>query len=246
MSTKLLKRIGKLFSDDLQYQNRKKKGKAAGSLVLLSAFLCIVLCSLSTNPWFVSCILTALLLRLALMPPEEIAGVMKATLAGAALAALITLPAVLTGSPRTLGTVTMKTAESVMLLAIVSEQLGWKGMTSAAVSLHLPDLFLLTLNTAVRYLHLLGRFAARISEAVSLRQVGEKNWKTSGTGGIIGTTFLKAQRMADRNAEAMACRCFDGTYRPLARHSFTWHDAALLAADALAVVLFVYLQAIAV
>ncbi|MDD6790112.1 MAG: energy-coupling factor transporter transmembrane component T [Lachnospira sp.] len=242
MSSKFLRLIEKIFFDDLHYQNRKAEQKAAGSLVLLSAFLCIVLCSLSSNPWFVSFILAALLLRLALMPPQQIANVLKVTFIGVGTAALLALPAVFMGSPRTFGTITMKTSESVMLLAIISEQLGWKGLAAAAAGLHLPDLFLLTLDTTVRYLHILGRFAARLSEALSLRQVGEKSWTTSGTGGIVGTTFLKAQRLSEQNAEAMTCRCFDGTYRRLGRHHVNGWDAAVLAADVGVVVLFVYLQ----
>lgn len=242
MSSKFLKLIAKLFTDDISYQRRNTDRKAAGSVLLLSAFLCVILCSASTNPWFVSCILAALLLRVSFMRPEQIASVLKPTLIGAGFAALITLPAVFLGSPRTISTITMKTAESVMLVAIVSESMGWKGMTRAAADLHLPDIFILTLDTTVRYLHILGRFAARMAEAVSLRQVGEKNWKTAGTGGILGTTFLKSQRQAQMNAEAMACRCFDGTYKSLYRHHWKMTDTLVLAADAVLVVFFIYLQ----
>ena len=242
MTSKILRLIGKLFTDDVRYQKMNSGKRAAGSVLLLSAFLCVILCSVSTNPWFVTCILAALLLILASLKPEQIAAVLRPTLAAVCIAALITLPAALMGSPRTFSTITMKTAESVMLLAMVSEQIGWKGMTQAASSLHFPDLFVMTLDTAVRYLHILGRFAVRMNEAVSLRQVGEKNWKTSGTGGILGTTFLKSQRMAQKNAEAMTCRCFDGTYKTAYRHRFNRADAAVIAADAAVAALFAYLQ----
>ena len=245
MSSKFLKLIAKLFADDVSYQKNNNGKKAAGSILLLSAFLCVILCSVSTNPWFVSCILAALLLRVSLMKPGQIASVLKPTLIAAAFAALITFPAVFMGSPRTLSTITMKTTESVMLVALVSERMGWKGMTRAAASLHLPDLFILTLDTTIRYLHILGRFAARMVEAVSLRQVGEKNWKTAGTGGILGTTFLKSQRQAQRNAEAMTCRCFDGTYKSFYRHHWNAADSLVLAADAALVILFIYLQSAA-
>ena len=242
MSSKLLKLIAKLFTDDVSFQKNDSDRKAAGSVLLLSAFLCVILCSVSTNPWFVSCILAALLLSVSFMKAGQIISVLKPTLIAVAFAALITLPAAFMGSPKTVSTVTMKTAESVMLVAIVSERMGWKGMTRAAASLHLPDLFIMTLDTTVRYLHILGRFAARMAEAVSLRQVGEKNWKTAGNGGILGTTFMKSQRQAQMNAEAMACRCFDGTYKSLYRHHWNMTDMLVLAADAVLVVFFIYLQ----
>ncbi|MGI5988645.1 MAG: energy-coupling factor transporter transmembrane component T [Lachnospiraceae bacterium] len=245
MTSKILRLIGKLFTDDVRYPKNNSGKKAAGSVLLLSAFLCVILCSVSTNPWFVTSILAGLLLILASRTPEQIAAVLRPTLIAVFFAALITLPAAFMGSPRTFSTITMKTAESVMLLAMAAEQLGWKGMTQAASSLHLPDLFIMTLDTAVRYLHILGRFAVRMNEAVSLRQVGEKNWKTAGTGGILGTTFLKSQRMAQMNTEAMTCRCFDGTYKHLYRHRFNVSDAAVIAADAAVIVLFVCLQSAA-
>ena len=75
----------------------------------------------------------------------------------------------------------------------------------------MPGVFVLTLDMTVRFLYLLGSFSNSVLEAVTLRRVGDQNWKNAGTGGILGNTFLKAQEMSQGTGEAMLCRCFDGT-----------------------------------
>ncbi len=81
--------------------------------------------------------------------------------------------------------------------------------------------------------------------ALRLRSVGRDRDKRSSIGGVGGVLLLKAGRSAADTADAMVCRCFDGTYqaapdatRPHARAV----DAAWLAGGLVLLVLFFYLQ----
>ena len=105
----------------------------------------------------------------------------------------------------------MKVLESVLVLTMLNEDVSWKNMTAAMRRFHMPGVFVLTLDMTVRFLYLLGSFSNSVLEAVTLRRVGDQNWKNAGTGGILGNTFLKAQEMSQGTGEAMLCRCFDGT-----------------------------------
>ena len=185
------------------------------ALRLCLVIFSIVLLSLSRNAFFAVSILAAALLLTALLPAKEIRRVLSALPVPAALTFLVMLPAVFLGSPGTLLTVTLKVTLSVLLLSLYNERTAWKETTGAMAAFHAPDLFIMTLDTTVRFLVILGRFAGRMLEAVSLRRVGKKTWKNAGTGGILGTTWLKSQQMVRENMEAMTCRCFDGTYQKM-------------------------------
>ena len=98
-------------------------------------------------------------------------------------------------------------------------------MSEAMGEMHFPQILIMTLDTMVRFLVILGRFMGRVLEAVGLRKVGKDNWKNAGTGGILGVTYLKAQQMEVHTEEAMACRCFEGTYRSYRKRKFGRRDA---------------------
>lgn len=204
--------IAHILSIDRIDAVHRGKWHAAPWVQLLTAFVCILLCALTRNMFFVYCILAVLLMELALLPAQEIPGVLRPVLTAALFTMLIMLPAVFLGQPKSMLTVSFKVCEAVLVLSLLNRRLSWKEVTGALGALHVPGIFLLTLDTAVRFLVILGRYAQQMLEAVSLRRVGEKNWRNAGTGGVLGTTFLKSQQMAQQTSEAMACRCFNGEY----------------------------------
>ncbi|MGI6051687.1 MAG: energy-coupling factor transporter transmembrane component T family protein [Bilifractor sp.] len=214
MGIKFMELIGHLLESDRTYQ--KKNTKVMPLLRLVVAFLVILLCAFSQNAFFTVSITAVLLLRLAGMRAEAIAAILKRLALPVLFTMLLMLPAVFMGSPGSLLTVSMKVFESLLTLGILNEDLSWKEMTGAIAALHVPGIVVLTLDTTIRFLVILGRMSERMSEAVMLRRVGKKNWRNAGTGGILGTVFLKSEQMAEKSAEAMRCRCFNGTYK---RHS---------------------------
>ena len=209
-----------------------------------TAFLCILLCALSRNAVYTVMVLAFELLRTAFMNPESMKHVLRNVIVAAVFAFIITLPAVFTGNPGTMTTVIMKVCESVMVLSILNEIMTWKEVTYAFRQLHLPSLFVFVLESTMRYLVLLGRYADRMLEAVNLRSVGNTSWRDSHIGGILGTTFLKAQQMAQENNEAMQCRCFEGIYATREQYHFGLPDLVYLVLSVFLIVLFFYTESL--
>ena len=207
MNLEMMKLLARLLKSEREQKEREYD--AAGCLVL--AFSTVLLCALSGNAVFPVSVIAAELLRLSVRKPETIAHVLGNVLLATAAAAVFMLPAVFFGSPGSFGIVTMKVLESVLVLTMLNEDVSWKKMTAAMRRFHMPGVFVLTLDMTVRFLYLLGSFSNSVLEAVTLRRVGDPNWKNAGTGGILGNTFLKAQEMSQGTGEAMLCRCFDGT-----------------------------------
>lgn len=231
MSLRIVHYLAKiLWSDDAALRGGKRL--IFPVLRLLLVFLCILLCALSQNAIFTVCVIAAGLLRTALLSGSRIRRVIGPPCFSAACAALILIPAVWMGYPGTLGTVTMKVFESVLLLSLLGETVPWKDLTGSMASLGLPGIFVYTLDSTVRYLVILGRFASRLSEAVWLRTFRRKNWRRSGAGGVLGTVFLKSSGLAEAQYEAMLCRGYRGTYRVSAFRQMHLRD--LGAADRLA------------
>lgn len=213
-------------------------------LRISTAFLCILLCAFSRNAVYTVMVIAFELARLAFMNTESMKHVLRNVLTACLFAMIITLPAIFTGNPGTMGTVVMKVCESVMALSVLNEIMTWKEVTNAFRQLHFPSLFIYVLESTMRYLVLLGRYSDQMLEAVNLRSVGKTSWKDSHIGGILGTTFLKAQRMAAENTEAMACRCFDGTYQTQEKNSFGIPDLIYLILPVVLVILFIYTESL--
>ena len=209
---------------------------------LLAALTAILLSALSRNAFFVLTILAEELLRLALLPAEAVRRVTGTVLSAAEFTALIMMPGVFLGHPSALMTVTLRAGVSVLILANLNEIVSWKEMTGTLRQCHVPDVFLFTLDSTIRFLVLLGRFSERILEAVDLRTVRPADWRSAGVGGILGTTFLKSQKMSRETAEAMACRCFNGEYPSLGRKWSRGRNGAILLLIPVMAAWFVYCQ----
>ena len=214
MNLKVMRLLSRLLKSDREAGTIKYN--AAGYLLL--ALVTVLLCALSGNAVFTVSVIALELLRLSFRDFRVISHVMGTVLLAVGAAAVFMLPAVFFGSPGSFGTMTMKVLESVLVLTMMGEDIPWKDMTAAMGQLHLPAVFVMTLDMTVRFLFLLGRFSNAVLEAVSLRRVGETSWRNAGTGGVLGNTFLKAQEMSQGTGEAMMCRCWDGKY---AGHSGT-------------------------
>lgn len=174
MSPKIIRAIGKILQSD---SDATQGGKfyIFPVLRLLFAVFCILLCALSQNAVFTVTVLAVLFARTALLPADRIRRVLRLPLIAALFTALIMIPAAVTGYPSTLGTVTMKVFESVFLLSLLNESVSWKELTGSFSSLHLPGVFVYTLDSTIRYLVILGRFCTRLSEAVWLRTFRKTN-----------------------------------------------------------------------
>lgn len=176
-------------------------------------FLCILLCALSRNMFFVLCLLASSLVRLALRPAETVLRVLRSVMFPVLLSFVLLLPAALMGHPASAATIALKLLCTLLLLALLGEDLSFGDITGALGQLFVPSVFIFTLDMAVRFLILLGRYSHAMLEAIRLRSTGRRSWKESGAGGVLGSTFLHAGALAAGTAEAMECRGFDGSYK---------------------------------
>lgn len=220
----------------------KKKSQIMPYLRLSVAFLCILLCALSRNAFFVVMVFAVEFLRLSFKPAEEIGKILKKMVLPVIFTGILLLPAVFMGTPKTMLTVTLKVAESLLVLFILNSEMEWREITEALRIYHLPAVFIFTLDMTMRFLLLLGRLSEQIMEAVLLRSVGKTGWKEQRTGGVLGITFLKSQKMAEKTAEAMECRCFQGEYRRMTKRKWSKKDSVYALLLPILMVAFFYTQ----
>lgn len=240
----MMRLIGRILNSD---RNGSETGqpRILPVLRLTVAFSCILLCALSGNAVFVIGVLAVELMRLALMPEDGMRHVLKLLVLPVLFTMLMLLPSAFMGHPRTMLTVGLKVLESVLVLAVMNEDLSWKDITEAFHSLHAPQIFVLTLDMTVRYLVILGRYANEIMEAVWLRSASGgayRRKRDARVGGVLGTTFLKSQKMAAETAEAMECRGFTGEYRSFSKHRTGVADMLYALLIPLLVLLFLYTE----
>ena len=219
-------------------------GRVPAALRLVGLVVVAGCVSAATNMLFVWVVLAGVLCVLALRPAREIASVAGTALVAAILAALLTLPAVLLGSvpPSSLVRMAAKVFVTVSLVLGLTQNVSWSRLTAALSSLRLPGSVTFVLDAAMRGISLLGSAATGLSEALVLRSVGRNNDKTGSAAGVMGVTFSRASGLAARQAEAMACRGFDGTY-PVSRERVPTPGGIAYAAGIIAlVVLFAWLE----
>ena len=135
----------------------------------------------------------------------------------AALSALILLPSVFMGSPRSMMTVSIKVFTSVGLIGLLAATTEWNKITASLAKFHVPGVFIFTLDITLKYIVLLGNISAELLNALTLRSVGKNRKKSESVSGVLGVTYLKSREMADEMYQAMVCRGFDGEYGEINR-----------------------------
>ncbi len=138
--------------------------------------------------------------------------------------------------------VAAKVLLSVAAAALVSATASWSEISRALSSIRVPDIFILVLDLAIKYISLLGGLVLDMLYALKLRSVGRNHDKTASLSGIAGTVFLKSKEAAEDMYAAMECRGFSGTYRVAARARLAAMDYASIIANAFVISLFFLLQ----
>ena len=177
-----------------------------------------------------------------LMSGPKIAKVLKTSLIAALFAFVIFLPSALWGNWPGVLAVAAKVLLSVAAAALVSATASWSEISRALSSIRVPDIFILVLDLAIKYISLLGGLVLDMLYALKLRSVGRNHDKTASLSGIAGTVFLKSKEAAEDMYAAMECRGFSGTYRVAARARLAAMDYASIIANAFVISLFFLLQ----
>lgn len=213
----------------------------APALKLLSTLLLILLLSLSRASLFLEIAAALEFACLCLLPAGLIARALKKTLVAGLFALVIFLPALLLGRGANLLPLCLKVLLAVLAASIFSATTPWPSVTAAFSSLRVPDLFVMTLDLTIKYISLLGGLVLNLLQAQKLRSVGRDPAPMRSLAGIAGTLFLKSKEAAQDQYQAMACRCFDGSYRRRPRGRADWRSLAFASLDlALLAAFFVF------
>ena len=95
---------------------------------------------------------------------------------------------------------------SLEMVGVLNHTTQWNHITSALRRLHIPAVFVFTLDVTLKYIVLLGELLEGLLTAVELRSVGRSDHK------YAGVTFIRSEEMNRQMYEAMRCRGFTGDY----------------------------------
>ncbi len=211
--------------------------------VLMLLFCWVLLTALAAGLPFLGCQLALLLAALMFCDGRCLRRVLGAALAAAVFSLLLAAPAIFLGTGRAL-LLPVKSFLTLGAVLLVGETVPWHALTGALASLRVPQTVIFLLDTTLRAIFLLGEEAGALLTALKLRSVGRNRRKQRAAGAVLGTLFLRAQRLSEATYEAMVCRGFTGVY-PRARAAAGGGAAGVLLplfAAALDVVLFLWLE----
>jgi cobalt/nickel transport system permease protein len=217
----------------------KVRERLRPELKLASTFLLILLVSLSRSLLFLEAAAAFELGCLCLLRGEVIARVLEKVAAAGFFALVILLPAFLIGRGAGVPVLCAKVLLAMLAAALFSTTTAWPSVAAAFSALRVPDLFVMTLDMAVKYISLLGELVLEMLDALKLRSVGRDDRKVESLSALAGTLFLKSKEAVESQHQAMECRCFSGTYRRTSRAGFGWRDATFTAFNLLLVAFFV-------
>ena len=188
---------------------------AVWKLLLLLGLL--ILLAVSRSRLVLLAVGALVMARLCLLPARLILDVLKSSLAAAALALLIFLPAMLL-HPAGIGNnlaVICKIFLSVTMVNIFNRRTQWNHVTGALRKLHVPGIFVFLLDLTLKYIVQLGTMLQDLLTAVLLRTVGRSRREYRSVGGVLGVTFLRSAELSRETWEAMCCRGFTDDYKGL-------------------------------
>ena len=211
---------------------------------ILFCLACILMVSLSTNYLFVLVMLLGVMLRCCIMPAQALKRTVVVSFGAAALTALIMLPAVFFGQPHSALLIATKVLTSVGIALSMTLTTPFNELTAALRVVHVPNIFIMTMDLALKNIVSLGRVAREVLTALKLRSVGKNTEKGSSLGGVAGVVFLKAKDASEQSFQAMNCRGFEGEYPSFSKRPWKSVDLVLMLLLVLIIVMFWVLEGI--
>ena len=212
-----LKSLGGIMSRLRLESGREGRFSLPAGVRLLLMIALIILVSVTQNDLVIMAVGAVALVRLALMPAEDISAVVKAVLVAVIMAIVIFAPAVIMDPVRLWNSIRVvaKILISVTLVGIFNRTTQWNHLTAALRKAHIPGTVIFIIDITFRYIVLLGNLMQELLTAVSLRSVGRNDKKYNSIGGVMGVTFLRGTEMNKEMYEAMQCRGFTDDYEGL-------------------------------
>ena len=214
---KTMRSIGRVVGKLIFQQGHEKKHALPALVKFALLVVSILLISLSHRPLILMAFTAAVLVYLCTWPAEDIPLILKGAIAASCLALVLFLPAMIQNPAGIVNNlrVLWKVFITVCLVRIFGHITQWNHITGALKKLHIPGVFIFTIDITLKYIVLLGRFVHDILTAYLLRAVGKNDKKYKSVGGVLGNTFIRGTEMSTEMYEAMRCRGFTDDYRGL-------------------------------
>jgi cobalt/nickel transport system permease protein len=216
-AVKTIKSLSGVMSRLKVQQGHEKKHALPALVKFLLLVAAIVVLSVSQSRLVLLAFAAILQAYLCTWPANNILSIYKASLAAALLAFVLFLPAMLLhpeGISNNL-TIVLKVFLSLEMVSIFNHTTQWNHITGALRKLHIPGIFIFTLDITLKYTVLLGTFIGDILTSLQLRSIGKNNKKYQSVGGVMGVTFIRGAEMSQEMYEAMRCRGFTDDYKGL-------------------------------
>ena len=212
-----LKSLGGIMSRLRLESGREGRFSLPAGVRLLLMIALIILVSVTQNDLVIMAVGAVALVRLALMPAEDISAVVKAVLVAVIMAVVIFAPAVIMDPVRLWNSIRVvaKILISVTLVGIFNRTTQWNHLTTALRKARIPGTVIFIIDITFRDIVLLGNLMQDLLTAVSLRSIGRNDKKYNSIGGVMGVTFLRGTEMNKEMYEAMQCRGFTDDYEGL-------------------------------
>ena len=202
----------------LQVQRGQQQGRALPAFwKLLLLLVMLVAVSVLQNRLALMAVTALVLGTLSFWPAKRLWQTLKSALAAAGLTLLLLLPAMLlhpAGASNQL-VIVWKVFLSLTMLNMFNRTTQWNEITTALRRLHVPGIFVFTLDLTLKYIVLLGTLICDLLSALQLRAVGRHERKYQSVGGVMGVTFLRSAELSRETYEAMVCRGFTDDYKGL-------------------------------
>ena len=212
-----LKSLGGIMSRLRLESGREGRFNLPAGVRLLLMIALIILVSVTQNDLVIMAVGAVALVKLALMPAEDISAVVKAVLVAVVMAVVIFAPAVIMDPVRLWNSIRVvaKILISVTLVGIFNRTTQWNHLTTALRKARIPGTVIFIIDITFRYIVLLGNLMQNLLTAMSLRSIGRNDKKYNSVGGVMGVTFLRGTEMNKEMYEAMQCRGFTDDYEGL-------------------------------
>jgi cobalt/nickel transport system permease protein len=214
---KTIESIGKIMSRLKIQQGHEKKRAIPALLKLFILVGAILVLSIVQGQMVLLFFAAVLQLYLCTWPARDIPQILKPSFVAAAIAFILFIPAMII-NPAGINNnlyIVAKVFLSLEMVSFFNHTTQWNHITTALRKLHVPGIFIFTLDITLKYIVLLGKLIIDILTALRLRSVGKNNKKYQSIGGVMGVTFIRGTEMSREMYEAMRCRGFTDDYRGL-------------------------------
>lgn len=213
--TKTIQALGKAMAR-LRIQKGHEKNRTLPAIVKLAVLIILlILITCWQNRWILIGIAIIIQIYLCFWPARDIISIYKSAFLASVIAFLMLLPAMIMKPEGSMNEwmIVCKVFVSMEAICIFNHTTQWNHVTSALQKLHVPAVFIFTLDITLKFIVLLGTLICDLLTALQLRCVGKNNKKYQSIGGVMGVTFLKSVQMNKEMYEAMQCRGFTDDYK---------------------------------